>query len=69
VKVKLREVYGFAREDGTRQNFFGVPFTCKNKDLPGGKFLSEWFADVDVKLAKELDEAGRVEIIKKAKED
>lgn len=64
MKIKLEKEFGFAREEGTTENFFGVEFVCQNKELNDNKFLSEWFADIKDKDAKEMEKAGRVSIIK-----
>jgi len=64
MKVKLEERFAFVREDGESQNFFGVTFTCQNKEFGEGKIKSEWFADVEAKDAKVMEKLGRVEIIK-----
>ena len=64
MKIKLERAYGLTRDEGEMQKFFGVPFICKNRGMGKDKILSEWFADIPAKEAKEMADLGRVELIK-----
>ena len=68
MKVKLLKEFGITREDDAPQAFFGVTFHAKNRKQ-GGNNLCEWFADIDAKDAKLMEDAGRVDIILEAKKD
>ena len=64
MKIKLERNFGFTGVDGEIVQHFGVPFTCKNRKMGEGQILSEWFSDLPAKEAKEMEVAGRIEILK-----
>ena len=74
MKVQLKEKFSTAMDEGTTQDFFGVPFTCvHNKDVATPDkptlFVAEWFADIPKKEADLMIKARRVDAVQGSKDD